>query len=192
MPAGQSLVLLLYCYELTYGDFLTLLQYSLTENGQRLLSRIDGIDCYFSDKTVNAIVTFDGEAVYANGEWKGDWREKTLRVGVSEYIATTDRPSGDFHNPLIEWSETERLISRETIDIEAALAVLSDESAKNGGHLSIDERPHYICSEYEAPEESPNTGDDSHAVLWTGVLGLSVAGIVTVALTGEKRAHKAR
>ena len=180
----------LYCYELTYEDLLTLLQYSLTDNGRRVFSRIDGIDCYFSEEKVNAIVTADGETVYANGEWKDDWRERTLLVCVSEYLATTDRPSGDVHNPLLEWNETERLLSSDTIDIEAALALLSDEAANNGGHLFIDERPHYISGVYEAPEESPNTGDDSNVVLWTGIMVLALAGIVTINATCRKRGHK--
>ena len=148
----------LYCYELTYEEFLTLLQYALTESGASLLSRMDGIDCYFTEETVNAIVTAEGEAVYVNGVWKDGWREKTLRVGVSEYVATTDRPAGNFHNPLLAWSETERLISNETVDVEAALSVLAAEAAQSGGLLYIDDQPHLICSSYEAPE-TPGTPD---------------------------------
>lgn len=149
---------LIYCFELTYEDLLTLLQYSMTSGGKGLLSRVDGIDCYFTDGTVNAIVTAEGETVYLNGAFKGDWREKTLRVAVSEYVVTTDRPTGDFHNPLPTWSETDRLLSKDTVDIEGALPVLKEEAAENGGLLYVDDRPHFICKAYEEPE-TPDTPD---------------------------------
>ena len=167
----------IYCYELTYEEFLLLMQYALTSNGSSLLSRMEGIDVYFTDQTVNAIVTRDGETVYANGNWKGDWKDRTLRVAVSNYIATNDgRPEGDFHNPLVAWGETERLISSDTVDVDGAIAVLTAEAEQNGGLLTVDDQPHLICKPFTEPEEP----EDEPSCPWcernhTGFFGLLVA-----------------
>lgn len=52
----------IYCYEITYEEFLRVLQYALSDQGMILLSRMSGIDCYYTGTTVNAIVVGGGEA----------------------------------------------------------------------------------------------------------------------------------
>ncbi len=138
----------IYCYELTYGDLLAALEYSLTENGRTLLSQIWGIDVYYTDTTVNAIVTKQGLAVYANGAWREGWKDKTVLVALSDFIATTDRVSYGMSNPFVAWNDTPRLLHSDRIDSEGAYAVLAEEAEKNGGHLAVDLAPHYIESAY--------------------------------------------
>ena len=140
---------------------LAVLEYSLTENGRTLLSQISGIDVYYTDTTVNAIVTSDGLAVYVNGVWRDGWKDRTVRVGISEYIATTDRVSYGIHNPFVAWNETDRLIGSERIDNEGAYEVLSAEAAANGGYLAIDTVPHYIESAYSGSVEEKNANQTS-------------------------------
>ncbi len=153
----------IYCYEITYDEFLTALQYSLTDRGMTLLSQMTGIDCYYSDETVHAIVTYDGQTVYANGKWTEGWKDKTLRVAISDYIATTDRVSaGGMSNPFCAWNSTARLISSDIVDNEGAFAVLSREAAGSGGALYIDTEPHYINRAYEEPA-SAQTPDPTKA-----------------------------
>ena len=150
----------IYCYELTWEEMLTALEYSMTENGRTLLSQISGIDVYYTDTTVNAIVTSDGLAIYANGVWRDGWKDRTVRVGISEYIATTDRVSYGIHNPFVAWNETDRLISSERIDNEGAFEVLSAEAAANGGHLAIDTSAHYIESAFSGSVEEKAASPD--------------------------------
>ena len=138
----------IYCFELTWEELLAALTYSLTENGWTLLSQMVGVDCYYTDGKVNAIVTADGEAVYRNGEWKEGWKEKKIRVGVSDFVATTNRVSWGMPNPFCAWAETERLVSCDTVDCEGAREVLTAEAEANGGYLAIDTKPHYINRAY--------------------------------------------
>ncbi|MBR7015226.1 MAG: 5'-nucleotidase C-terminal domain-containing protein [Lachnospiraceae bacterium] len=142
-----------YCYEITWEDFLTLLTYSLTDTGKTLLTNLSGADVYFTDETVTAILTADGKEVYAGGEWKGDYKDRTLRIAASEFIATTDRiSSGGMSNPLVAWNAGPRLIENVQIDNEGAITVLVDEAAANEGHLFIDTNPHY-CEKVYVPKE---------------------------------------
>ena len=84
----------IYCYEITGEELLQVFEYSLASAGKGLISQVIGIDCYFTDRTVNALVTQDGKAIYVNGEWAGGWKDKTFTVAISDYMATTDRSSG--------------------------------------------------------------------------------------------------
>ena len=140
----------IYCFELTYEELLTVLEYSLTENGSTLLSYMSGIDCYYTDQTVNAIVTKDGEAVYAGGVWKDGWKDKTLRVGLSDYVATKDRPDNGLSNPFVAWTGTYRQIATDQIDNLGSIDVLSAEAEANDGYLFIDTAPHFINRPYSA------------------------------------------
>ena len=139
---------LIYSFELTGDELLELLEYSLTPSGTQLFSVIWGIDCYFSDMTVNALVK-DGEVLYADGEWKNGHEADTFRVACSEFLATTDRPYEEMHNPLCAWKDTDRLISSDVTDVEGALRVLREEAAENGGHLGVDTRPHYLNKDFD-------------------------------------------
>ena len=138
----------IFCYALTYEDFLAALEYALTENGRTLFSQIVGVDVYYTDGTVNAIVSPTGAAVYANGEWREGWKDKTIRVAFSEFLATTDRVSYGMHNPFVAWNDTDRLLDDGRIDSEWAYKVLSEEAAANDGHLAVDTKAHFIEGAY--------------------------------------------
>ena len=147
---------IVYTFEITYGELLEALQYSLTERGGTLFSQMAGVDCYYTDQTVNAIVKADGEAIYANGKWKSGWKDKTLRVAMNEFIATTDRESAEgLHNPFKDWMDTERFLGGDVPDNEGAYEVLCAEAAAGDGLLKVDTMPHYILGEYpNLPEET--------------------------------------
>ena len=139
------------CYELTWGELLTALEYSLTPGGNILLTYVVGVDCYFTDQGINALVTPDGEAVYVNGAWKDGWRDRKLRVALNEYIATTNRKRGDeMPNPFVAWYDSPRLIENSETDIDGAIRVLVREAADNGGLLSVDTAVHFINGVYPA------------------------------------------
>lgn len=157
----------IYCYELTYTEFLHALEYSLTSSGSTLLSRMVGADCWFTDNTVNAII-IDGAAVYRNGVWQTGAEDKKIRVAVSEYIATSDRPDGDFSNPFYLWRDSGKVVSADTVDAEGALAVLREEAAQSGGLLYIDKTAHYINSEYAGSSASGAGWELSGGVLTVG------------------------
>ena len=149
----------IYCYEITGEELLRAFEYSLTSSGKGLLSQVIGIDCYFTDDTVNALVTQDGKAIYVNGEWAEGWKDKTFTVALTNYMATTDRPSEDLHNPFTGWADTSRLISSDRIDNEWAYKVLTAEAGQNGGLLSFDTSPHYINQPYTGPVYTEDSGD---------------------------------
>jgi 2',3'-cyclic-nucleotide 2'-phosphodiesterase (5'-nucleotidase family) len=141
----------LYVYQLTYEEFLELMEYAVDHQGRSLMSCMVGIDCYYDyDKEiVNAIVTKDGEAIYDHGVWKDGWKEKTLTVAMKSFMASSDRfgESGK-HNPMNKWEKTDRLIR--TIDdlTDPVLDVLTTEAENNNGHLEIDEKAHFLALDY--------------------------------------------
>ena len=98
-----------------------------------------------------------------NGEWAEGWKDKTFTVALTNYMATTDRPSGDLHNPFTGWADTSRLISSDRIDNEWTYKVLTAEAGQNGGLLSFDTSPHYINQAYTGPVYTEDSGepDDS-------------------------------
>ena len=139
------------CYELTWEELLTALEYSMTPGGNILLTDVVGVDCYFTGESINALVTPDGEAVYVNGVWKEGWKDKKLRVALNEYIATMDRKRGDeMSNPFVAWYDTPRLIEHSEVDIDSAIRVLVREAAANEGLLNVDMAPHFIDEVYRA------------------------------------------
>jgi 2',3'-cyclic-nucleotide 2'-phosphodiesterase (5'-nucleotidase family) len=138
------------CFELTWEELLIALEYAMTPGGNILLSNMVGVDCYYTEAGINAIVTSRGEAIYVNGIWKEGWSERKVRVAVNDYIATTNRNRGqDMSNPFVQWSDTDRLVTNGETDIECAIRVLSQEAAANNGNITIDTIPHFINGVYQ-------------------------------------------
>lgn len=135
-----------YVYRLTYAELLDVFLYSLTSGGTALFSRVTGIDCYFSSRTVVKLVK-DGTTIFYDGSWVDDWASRYVTLAASSYVATTERTDNNtgIPNPLIEWNDTSRLISNDLIDNENAIRVLRDEAAASGGLLHIDTEPHYLA-----------------------------------------------
>ena len=136
---------LTYVYEITYADLLRLFTYSLTNGGRSLFTFMSGIDCAYRDYSVVSLGK-DGAVIYQNGKWTGDWATRTLRLAVSEYLATTSRVDNytGMENPLLQWNGTSRLLSNDRVDNECAVVVLKAEAAASGGLLHIDTTPHFI------------------------------------------------
>jgi hypothetical protein len=143
---------LIYVYEITYADLLQLMEYAMTKTGAMLLSRMVGIDCYI---TVNADESYtlrsmvkDGTTIYADGRWTEGWPERTVRVAVSQFVATGDRvdKATGRHNPLVKWNNTARLKSKDHVDNENAVRILTEEARRNNGLISIDTAPHFIVA----------------------------------------------
>ena len=142
------------CFELTWEELLTALEYAMTPGGSILLTNMVGVDCYFTEAGINAIVTPQGEAVYVDGVWKEGWPERKLRVAVNEYVATTNRSRGqEMPNPFVQWSDTDRLVTEGETDVECAIRVLVQEAAANDGRLQIDTVPHFINAVYQSADE---------------------------------------
>ena len=141
---------LLYCYELTYQELLELMTYALTESGGSLLSCMTGIECYFVGGTVQALVR-DGKAVYLDGQWAPGWAERKIRVGVSEFVATSNRMAGSMPNPLVSWANTSRLVSNDLVDVEGVFKVLDEESENNHWELAIDKTPYFVSGRFFGP-----------------------------------------
>jgi 2',3'-cyclic-nucleotide 2'-phosphodiesterase (5'-nucleotidase family) len=150
----------IYVYDITYEELLSVFEYAMTSSGKGLISRVTGIDCYFtkekklsvSGKTYTAYavksLSKDGVQIYADGKWADTWKDRKISVALSEYPATTDRQSySDPHNPFVAWNETEKLVQDSLIDNENAIKVLKKEAAENAGLLTIDTRPHFILYE---------------------------------------------
>ena len=149
-PFGNTI----YCLELTWNDVLELLRFSVAnKDGRALLTIASGLDCYFTGATVNAIV-FGGRTIYANDEWYASPAD-TVRVAVSDYVATDNTVVDGKPNPLIAWAESERLVEAGPVDVEGALEVLRAEAAAGDGHLVVDGTMHFIDGEYEVPAVEP-------------------------------------
>ena len=135
----------IYVYDITYSELLRVFEYSLTAGGNSLFSRVSGIDCYYSSRTVMKLVK-DGVTIYSNGSWNGDWASRKVTLAASSFVATSERTdnSTGLPNPLIGWNNTSRLLSNDLIDNENAVRVLRDEAAVSGGLLQIDTTPHFI------------------------------------------------
>ena len=141
----------IYCFELTYEELLHIFDYAMTKSGSTLYSQVRGVTCYFKDGAVQALVSAGGEPIWVDGEWQDGWKDKKLRVAMSDYVATTRRPAGELDNPAVAWCETERLVSSSAVDNQSAIEVLKAEAAASGGHLTIDDRAWYLNRAYEPP-----------------------------------------
>ena len=137
----------IYVYRITYADLLQLLQYALTDGGEALFTLMTGVNCAFtSGREIHTITGPDNYLIYRDGKWIGDWARRTLTLAVSEYLATTERTdyTTGLPNPLLEWNQTDRLLSNDRVDNIWAIQVLRQEAAASGGLLSIDTRPHFM------------------------------------------------
>ena len=150
----------LYTYEITYDELLSLFRYALSDSGSTLLSRMWGIECYYVDQEVQALVR-DGKAVYMDGQWAPGWADRKIRVGVSEFVATTNRPSGGMSNPLVTWAKTSRLIDCGMTDAEGAFHVLDEESIANNWALTVDTKAYFVSGSFRG--ELWQEGDETTA-----------------------------
>ena len=134
-----------YVYELTYKDLLKVFEYSMTSAGSSMFSGVTGIDCAFRNHAVLSLRK-DGALVYWKNKWYGGWENRTVRLAVSEYLATNLRKDSytGLDNPLPEWNGTPRLLSNDRVDNEYAVRVLREEAAASGGLLYVDSAPHFI------------------------------------------------
>lgn len=154
---------LVYVFELTYEDLLSVFKYSMTSTGKGLISRVSGIDCEFTkeqkysvnDKPYTEYAVYaikkDGVTVWQEGVWTEGWKDRTIKVALCEFLVVTQRVDSftGLENPFVAWSQTEKLIASDLIDSDGALEVLKAEAAANGGHLSLDKKPHYILHSEE-------------------------------------------
>ena len=138
----------IYSYEITYEELLSVLEYGLSSGSQGPLTIVTGIDCYYTDRTVNALVK-DGKAIYANGEWDDSWKNRTVKIATSDYVATSSKGPADHPNPMLAWNKTDKLVSNDRIDSETAMEILREEALENDGFLAIDPERHFIESEYD-------------------------------------------
>lgn len=149
----------IYKYEITYGELLEVLNYAIKDDDRSFISSIVGIDCYYSDGKINSLLK-DGTLIYHNGEWKDNWKNKKLTIATNEYVATTDEVfKGEFHNPLVKWNDSSRLIDKEKIDSECAIKVLTDEAKEKDGLLEIDLNAHYIEGIYQGQLKENEHGE---------------------------------
>jgi len=152
---------LVYVFNLTYEDLLTVFEYSMTSNGKNLISRVSGIDCEFTKEQKYSVnnkpyteyavyaIKKDGVTIWQEGVWTEGWKDRTLKVALGEFLVVTERDdsySGK-KNPFNEWKDTDRLITADLVDNEGAVRVLKEEASANGGHLSLDKAPHFILHE---------------------------------------------
>lgn len=153
----------LYKYSLTYEELLEVFTYGLKDPEHRAITSVVGIDCYFENNEVQALVK-DGTPVYLNGEWKDGWRTKTLTVATSDYVGTSDDIFEGMHNPLKQFNNTQKLLEQDLLDIDAAISVLTKEAAENNGLLTIDPAPHFLEGAYQGafPETDP-TDEPTHS-----------------------------
>ena len=125
----------LYVYTLRYGDLLTILNWAISHTSLNL--RMSGIDCYYSDAGVTALVE-DGLCIYKDGVWAKDYQDRYLRVSANEFVATYA------YGPFAGYAATDR----SKIDNESFIAVLEAEGRANGGMLTVDKSPHFLKSTY--------------------------------------------
>ena len=126
---------LLYVYEVYYSDLLEILNWSV-RSGMGI--RMSGIDCYYTDRTVTALVE-DGVCIYKDGRWADGAARKRLRISANEFIATSDG------TPFFGMTE----ISANLADNEAFISVLEQEKAQSGGFLYVDKQAHLIKGSYK-------------------------------------------
>ena len=134
-----------YVYEITYEELLRIFEYSMTSAGSSMFTGMTGIDCYYRDRKVVALRK-DGNVIFSKDKWFDDWASRTVTLAVSEYLATNQRTDSytGLENPLLEWNDTPRLLSKDRVDNEYAVHILKQEAAISGGHLYIDTATHFI------------------------------------------------
>lgn len=125
----------LYVYALRYPELLGVLNWAVSHTSMNL--RMSGIDCYYSDSKVTALVE-NGACIYKDGAWAKGYESKYVRVSCNEFVATYA------YGPFAGFTATDN--SR--IDNESFIAVLEAESRANGGQLFVDKTPHILKSTY--------------------------------------------
>ena len=138
----------MYVYEITYGDLLDVLSYSMNGGGWALYTCMTGIDCYFKDDPaadqsgkyritmVDALVR-DGEPIYHDGKWEDDWESRKLRVAVIDMAAEAESNRQGAANPLYKFNDTEQMLENDRFIRDAAIEALEAEAGKNDGHLNV-------------------------------------------------------
>lgn len=144
----------IYLYEITWEELLELLELSLTEEGSSLFTYMTGVYCYYTDQTVNALTTADGQLVYADGVWQEGYQDQTIRLAVNEYMATMEKEYDGRMNPLVLWNETDRLLDSDQVDVDGALTVLTEEASQNDGLLTIDTNAYFVEAQYSEYPDS--------------------------------------
>lgn len=201
----------IYLYDLNYRELLQVLEYAMTDNGSTLLSRMEGINVYYSGRNILAIVRYDGIPVYENGKWYDDWADQHVLVAASDYIATSERPAFGVSNPLYLWRESDKVLRADLVDSEGAIAVLYEESVANGGLLTVDTGAHFInrvpknlkwqmdqVVRGKAPEEVPPASSENPAPVFLIIAGalLLVSGIafalILILVRKKRKAEKER
>lgn len=148
----------LFVYEVYYSDLLSLLNWAIG-SGRGLGLRMSGIDCYYTDRTVTALVE-SGVCIYKDGKWANGAATKRLRISANEFIATSSTPFSDMAE-----------ISSNLVDNEAFIEVLEQEKAQSGGLLYVDKQAHLIQGTYK--------GALDNNVFYTVTTACSEGGTVT-------------
>ena len=125
----------LYVYSLRYSELLGILNWAVSHTNMNL--RMSGIDCYYSDSGVSALVQ-DGLCIFKDGAWANGYQERYVRVSANEYVATYA------YGPFAGYAATDR----SKIDNESFIAVLEAEGKANGGQLTVDKTPHFLKLTY--------------------------------------------
>ncbi len=125
----------LYVYTLRYPELLGVLNWAVSHTSMNL--RMSGVDCYYSDAGVTALVE-NGACIYKDGAWAKGYESKYVKVSCNEFVATYN------YGPFSGFSVTDR--SR--IDNESFIAVLEAEGRAKGGQLLVDKTPHFLKSTY--------------------------------------------
>ena len=134
-------------FRLSYEEFLEVLKYALTDAGANNLTVMSGVDVYFVDRDVDAIVK-DGVPLYAHGKWNIDEKAETLLVSVPQYNATRNAPPGSLENPFVAWMETDRLLENAVVDRDGAIRVLKETADSQNGLIPVDTGSHFINQPY--------------------------------------------
>ncbi len=146
---------LIYAYEVTYPEFLTIVEFAVG-SGSGMGLRMSGINAYYNNEgKVTALTLLDGTLVYQNGTWAPGYETKTIKVATNEYVATSD-------TPFKAWNDTAKLYSNTLADNESMIEELTAEGEANGGKLAVDAAAHLIAGAYTgtgalAPETPPAT-----------------------------------
>jgi 2',3'-cyclic-nucleotide 2'-phosphodiesterase (5'-nucleotidase family) len=141
-----------YRYEVTWEEALRVFEYALTKEGYMLLTKMSGVQCYFTGTAVNALI-YHGKPVYVNGTWYDGMEKENVRIGVSLFLATSKRPTETgLLNPLYVWKKEGRAEVFETPDNEAAAAALKKIAAENDGHIPVDHTSWFVEGEYPLPD----------------------------------------
>ena len=86
--------------------------YALKDEERKAISSVVGIDCYYENDEVNALVK-DGKLIYQDGDRKDGFKDRTVTVATNEYVGTSDDVFKDTHNPLVRFTESDRLIEQD-------------------------------------------------------------------------------